>query len=91
MRATREKKLSSEDAVRYSFASVGKALWVTTLVLVAGFMVMASSSFKVNAEMGLLTAITILLALIIDFLFLPPLLMLLKLKEEKTSQTTLEK
>ncbi len=78
VRARREKNLSSEDAIRYSFSSVGKALSITTMVLVAGFGVMATSTFKVNAEMGLLTAITILIALIIDFFFLPPLLMLLK-------------
>lgn len=83
IRARREKNLSSEDAVRYSFASVGKALLVTTMVLVAGFTVMATSSFKVNADMGLLTAITILIALIVDFLFLPPLLMLLKSRKDK--------
>ena len=65
------------EAVRYAFASVGRALWITTLVLVFGFMVLAQSSFKVNADMGLLTAITIFIALIVDFLFLPPLLMLL--------------
>ena len=86
IRARREKGLSSEDAVRYSFASVGKALWVTTAVLVAGFGVMATSSFKVNAEMGLLTAITILIALIIDFLFLPPLLMTLKSRKDKEAE-----
>jgi uncharacterized protein len=83
IRARREKNLSSEDAVRYSFASVGKALWVTTMVLVAGFLVMATSSFKVNADMGLLTAVTILIALIVDFFFLPPLLMLLKSRKDK--------
>jgi len=83
IRARREKGLSSEDAVRYSFASVGKALLITTMVLIAGFGVMATSSFKVNAEMGLLTAVTIFFALVIDFLFLPPLLMLLKSRKEK--------
>ncbi|MDH5434224.1 MAG: MMPL family transporter [Gammaproteobacteria bacterium] len=86
IRARREKGLSSEEAVRYSFASVGKALWVTTMVLVAGFMVMASSSFKVNADMGFLTGVTILIALIVDFLFLPPLLMKLKSKKDKLQQ-----
>jgi uncharacterized protein len=86
IRARREKGLSSEDAVRYSFASVGKALWVTTAVLVAGFGVMATSTFKVNAEMGLLTAVTILMALIIDFLFLPPLLMLLKSRADREAE-----
>jgi predicted RND superfamily exporter protein len=76
LRARRLKNKTTEEAVRYAFASVGRALWVTTLVLIAGFMVLAQSSFKLNADMGLLTAITIGIALIIDFLFLPPLLML---------------
>jgi len=75
IRARREKHMSPEEAVRYSFASVGRALWITTLVLVLGFAVMATSSFKVNADMGLLTAVTILVALAVDFLFLPPLLL----------------
>jgi len=87
IRARREKGLSSEDAIRYSFASVGRALWITTIVLIAGFGVMATSSFKVNAEMGLLTAVTIFIALIIDFLFLPPLLMVLKSKKDKEAQS----
>jgi len=83
IRARREKGLSSEEAVRYSFVSVGKALWITTMVLVAGFMVLATSSFKINADMGLLTAMTILIALIVDFLFLPCLLMLMKSRKDK--------
>jgi predicted RND superfamily exporter protein len=68
---------SSEEAVKYAFSSVGRALWITTLVLVAGFMVLAQSTFALNADMGLLTAVTIAVALTVDFLFLPPLLMLL--------------
>jgi len=76
IRARREKNMNPEEAVRYSFASVGRALWITTMVLVLGFAVMATSSFKVNADMGLLTAVTILVALAVDFLFLPPLLLL---------------
>jgi predicted RND superfamily exporter protein len=83
IRARREKGMTSEEAVRYSFASVGRALWITTMVLVAGFMVMATSSFKINADMGLLTAMTILIALLVDFFFLPPLLMLFKSKKDK--------
>ena len=75
LRARRSKNKDAEAAVRYAFASVGRALWVTTLVLIAGFMVLAQSSFKLNADMGLLTAITIGIALIVDFLFLPPLIM----------------
>jgi len=43
--------------------------------VIAGFMVLTQSAFKLNSDMGLLTAITIALALIADFIFLPPLLM----------------
>ena len=75
LRARREQGLSSQDAVRYAFHTVGIALFVTTLVLVAGFMVLTQSAFKLNADMGLLTAITIAIALVVDFIFLPPLLM----------------
>jgi len=75
LRARREKGLSAEDAVRYAFNSVGLALLVTSLVLVAGFMIMAQSHFYLNSSMGLLTSVVIILALVIDLTFLPPLLM----------------
>lgn len=75
--ARRNEEKDSIDAVKYAFNSVGRALWITSFVLIAGFMVLAQSIFKLNADMGLLTAITILLALVIDFLFLPPLLMMI--------------
>jgi hypothetical protein len=81
---------NSEEAVKYAFSSVGRALWITTLVLVAGFMVLAQSSFKLNGDMGLLTAVTIAVALIIDFLFLPPLLMLLDGKKESKKDAKTE-
>jgi predicted RND superfamily exporter protein len=75
LRARREQHLDSAGAVRYAFSTVGMALTVTTLVLIAGFMVLTQSPFKLNSDMGLLTAITIAFALAADFLFLPPLLM----------------
>jgi len=78
LRAKREKNLNARDAVRYAFANVGTALLVTTVVLAVGFSVLALSAFELNSVMGLLTAITIVLALIIDFLFLPPLLIALE-------------
>jgi len=78
LRARREKNLSSVDAIRYAYSTVGTALWVTTIVLMAGFSVLALSSFKMNAGMGLLTAITIGLALMLDFLFLAPFILMTK-------------
>jgi len=75
LRARREKGLSAEDAVRYAFNSVGIAILVTSVVLIAGFMILAQSHFYLNSGMGLLTSVVILLALIFDLTFLPPLLM----------------
>jgi len=75
LRARREKGLSSEDAVRYAFRTVGKALVITSVVLVAGFLILATSSFELNSGMGLLTAIVIAFALFADFLLLPSILM----------------
>ncbi len=64
-----------QAAVRHAFGTVGTAMWVTTLILVAGFGTLALSGYKVNADMGLLTALTIVLALVLDFLLLPALLL----------------
>jgi predicted RND superfamily exporter protein len=75
LRARREKKLPPTEAVRYAFNTVGTAMWVTTLALVTGFIILSFSGFAVNAQMGLLSAITISLALLLDFFFLPALLM----------------
>lgn len=73
-RARKEHGKSAEDAVRYAFSTVGVALAVTTAVLIAGFMVLATSDFHMNTHIGLFTALTIAIALIIDFFFLPSLL-----------------
>lgn len=73
-----------EDAVRYAFSSVGKALVVTSIVLICGFLVLSFSDFKLNSSMGVLTAITIAVALIIDFFLVPPLLLSLEGKSHAT-------
>ncbi len=73
-RARRE-GLAAPEAVRATFRSVGQALWTTTAVLAAGFLVFASSGFEVSWALGLLVTITIGFALLADFLLLPPLLM----------------
>jgi predicted RND superfamily exporter protein len=74
LRAARERGFAAADAVRYAFNSVGRALWVTSAVLVAGFLILAQSTFKQNSDLGLLAAVTILFALAADFLLLPALL-----------------
>ena len=81
LRARREKGYTPEQAVRYAFHTVAVALWVTTIVLCCGFGVLIFSTFKMNADMGLMTAMTLAIALIVDFLFLPALL--LKVDKDK--------
>ncbi|MEM6639764.1 MAG: MMPL family transporter [Pseudomonadota bacterium] len=75
LRARRERGLAAADAVRYAFSTVGMALVITTVILVAGFLVLAQSNFAINSTMAVLTAMAITLALIVDFLLLPPLLL----------------
>ncbi len=75
LRARREQGLDSADAVRYAFRTVGRALVVTTTILVVGFSVLATSDFELNSGMGKMTAIIISIALVAVFLLLPPLLM----------------
>lgn len=85
LRARREKGMNSHEAVRYAFHTVGMALTVTTIVLVSGFLVLGFSHYVMNSEMGIMTGITLAAALIIDFLLLPPLLMMIE-RKPKTDQ-----
>ena len=80
LRAQREQGLNEPDAIRYAFNNVGTALIVTTIILSANFGVLAFSDFVMNSHMGLLTASTIIIALLADFFFLPPLLLFLTRK-----------
>lgn len=88
LRARQEEQLNIEDAIRYAFKNVGVAIIVNTIILTAGFLVMTSSAFKLNVDLGLMTVIAILFALLLDFLLLPALLLLGK--RQKTSKTALE-
>jgi hypothetical protein len=81
LRARREQGRSSEDAVRYAFSTVGAAIWISALVLIVGFSVLGFSDFEMNKHLGLLTALTIGVALLVDFTLLPALLMTLDRKD----------
>lgn len=85
IRGKREKKMSTEDSIRYSLNTVGKAITISTIILVAGFSILAMSSFKMNQESGILTASAVIAALILDFLLLPALLLVLDKKSSSKS------
>ena len=76
VRARDERGLSVEGSIRYAFHNVGMAIVVNTIILAAGFFVMTTSAFKMNVDLGLMTILSIVGALILDFLFLPALLLL---------------
>ena len=91
LRGRREKGFNTEDSIRYSFNTVGKAIAINTLILTAGFSILAMSSFKVNEETGILTATAVVAALVLDFLLLPAILLFLDKKNFKTAAINGEK
>lgn len=84
-RARRQRGEDPEASVRYAFSTVGTALWVSSAILIAGFAVLGLSTFRLNDSMGTLTAIAIAMALIVDFLLLPALLLTIDRKKEEPS------
>ncbi len=70
----RRQGLPASEAVLATFRTVGPALWATTAILTAGFLVFASSGYEPNWVLGLLVALTIFFAFVADFFLLPTLL-----------------
>ena len=71
----RRQGLPAPEAVRYTFGAVGHALTTTTVVLSLGFLVFTASGFELSWALGILVSMTIVIALLTDFLLLPTLLM----------------
>lgn len=90
LRGRRENGYSVEEAVRYSLRTVGSAITVTSLILIAGFLLLATSSFLPNSGNSQLTAMAIAAALVADFLLLPALLLHLDRKQYATANQTEE-
>jgi hypothetical protein len=88
LRARRELNYNAKDSVIYAFETVGRALVITTLVLVAGFTVLSTSPFALNSYMARITVVIITAALVIDFILLPSILILVY-KEKNTLKDAL--
>jgi predicted RND superfamily exporter protein len=69
---------SYQQALRESFTDVGRALIITSVVLVAGFCVFTFSVMDSMVAFGLLLSATIVLALVADFVLMPVLLIVFK-------------
>ena len=72
---SRREGLAAPEAVCSAFRTTGRALFCTTVIVALGFLVFAFSGFESSWALGLLVMLTIVFALVTDFLLLPPLLM----------------
>lgn len=71
----RARGLDRQAATVETLSEVGFAVILTSFVLVSGFVVLSISGFAVSHQMGLLTAITVGIAVFAEFCMMPALLM----------------
>ncbi|MAW65001.1 MAG: hypothetical protein CMD18_02290 [Flavobacteriales bacterium] len=67
----RRKKRSHLYALKRSYLSSGKAIIVTSLILVGGFLTLLFSSFTSTFYMGLMGSVTLFIALTLDLMIMP--------------------
>ncbi|MCF8059744.1 MAG: MMPL family transporter [Bacteriovoracaceae bacterium] len=79
----RSQGLSPIDAITETFLVTGKALVLTTVLLVVGFGAFVFADFVPNRNFGILCAMILALALLTDLLFLPALLLTIDRKKNK--------
>jgi predicted RND superfamily exporter protein len=65
-------------ALREAMGDVGRALLITSIALVLGFLVFGASELRAQATYGGLLAAAIVTALIADFFFMPALVLMLR-------------
>ncbi|MEL6360198.1 MAG: MMPL family transporter [Pseudomonadota bacterium] len=73
--ASRREGADPETAVRRMFEHVGPPMLVSSIVLMAGFGIVATSHFHISSSLGALAGLTVFVAFVADWLLLPPLLM----------------
>jgi len=74
-------KLNTSEAILKTFKDVGKPIVLTSVVLFLGFFILIFGSIKPTKSFGVLTAFSMLFALIGDIFIYPALLMLFKVKD----------
>jgi predicted RND superfamily exporter protein len=80
----RKKGLDMQESLAYVMHYAGSAIILTTVVLSAAFIVFRFSQFMLNANFGLITAIALIIAVMVDLLLLPAILSRLDfMKKEK--------
>ena len=79
-----EKDHDYVEAVKRSHHTIGRAMYYTTITIGVGFSILALSNFVPTIYFGMLTALSLLVALIADMTLLP--LLILKLKPFKVTK-----
>ncbi len=62
------------DPVSVAIFKVGDSIITTSIILASGFFCLGFSGFQLNAHTGILSATTVISALVLDLLFLPSIL-----------------
>ena len=69
---------SLETALQKTMAETGRPILFTTFLLAAGFATLATGSFSPNTNFGIITAATIIIALLSELLILPAALLIIR-------------
>ena len=72
--ARRRLSMQPQDAIVHVYSISGLAIAGTTAILVLGFLVLCFSNFDLNSDLGVMSALTIGIAAVVDLALLPPLL-----------------
>lgn len=75
-RAERAAGGGPEEALRRTHATVGRAIWIATTVIISGFLVLGLSDFKPSIWLGLLNAVAMVVSQLSALTLLPALLRL---------------
>lgn len=71
----KNKGMDSGSAFRFAIEDVGHELLFTSIILIIGFGLFILSGFRINSTIGIMISLSIGLALVYDFLFMPGRLM----------------
>ena len=73
-REARSKGYNFHDSLSYVMQYAGSAIIFTTIVLSSAFMIFSFSQFLPNVNFGIVTAIALVIAVVVDLLMLPAIL-----------------
>jgi len=82
----RDEGKAPAEAIVPTFKQVGKPLLVTTLIFALGFLVFGASGLATNQTLGVLVGLTIVIALVADFLLFPALLVVFDRRRSSSNE-----